>query len=66
LIFTDGLTEARNFAGEEFGEQRLSECLLNYSGRSAAELRANILNAVRDFCGNKFDDDAALIVVIPE
>jgi sigma-B regulation protein RsbU (phosphoserine phosphatase) len=66
LIFTDGLTEARNVAGEEFGERRLSECLVNYSGRSAAELRANILSAVRDFCGNKFDDDAALLVVIPE
>ena len=66
LIFTDGLTEARNIAGEEFGERRLIECLLNYSGRSAPELRANILREVTHFCGNKFDDDAALIVVIAD
>jgi sigma-B regulation protein RsbU (phosphoserine phosphatase) len=66
LIFTDGLTEARNSAGEEFGERRLIECLLKYSGRSAAELRANILSEVTRFCGNKFDDDAALIVVIAD
>jgi sigma-B regulation protein RsbU (phosphoserine phosphatase) len=66
LIFTDGLTEARNSVGEEFGEERLSECLLDYRGRSAAELRANILKEVTNFCGNKFDDDAALIVVIAD
>ena len=27
LLFTDGVTEARNADDEEFGEQRLQECL---------------------------------------
>ena len=35
LLFTDGVTEARNASGEEFGEQRLQECLRAYRGRNA-------------------------------
>lgn len=66
LLFTDGVTEARNPAGEEFGEKRLQECLRSYRDRNAAELRTLILNEVTRFCTNNFDDDAALMVVIAE
>ena len=66
LLFTDGVTEARNAAGEEFGEQRLQECLRGFRGRNAAELRAIVLDEVREFCNCKFDDDAALMVVIAD
>ena len=66
LLFTDGVTEARNASGEEFGEERLEECLRTYRGRNAAELRTIILNEVTQFCGDHFDDDAALMVVIAE
>ncbi len=31
LLFTDGVTEARNASGEEFGEQRLQECFASVS-----------------------------------
>ena len=66
LLFTDGVTEARNAIGEEFGDKRLQECVRAYRGRSAAELRTTILNEVTQFCGDNFDDDAALMVVIAE
>jgi len=66
LLFTDGVTEARDAAGEEFGEQRLQECLRAYRGRNAAELRTIILNEVTRFCAHNFDDDAALMVVIAD
>ena len=66
LLFTDGVTEARNAAGEEFGDDRLQECVRAYSGRNAAELRTMILNEVTQFCSDDFDDDAALMVVIAE
>ena len=66
LLFTDGVTEARNSFGDEFGEERLQECLRSYRGRNAAELRTLILNQVTEFCSNNFDDDAALMVVISE
>lgn len=64
LLFTDGVTEARNAAGDEFGEERLQECLRSYAGRSAAELRTLILDEVTEFCAGNFDDDATLMVLI--
>jgi sigma-B regulation protein RsbU (phosphoserine phosphatase) len=64
LLFTDGVTEARNSAGEEFGDERLQERLRSYRGRSACELRTLILNDVTEFCGGNFDDDATLMVLI--
>lgn len=66
LLFTDGVTEARNDSGEEFGEDRLLECLRSYRGDNAAELRTLILNEVKEFCLDHFDDDAALMVVIAD
>ena len=66
LLFTDGVTEARNAAGEEFGEERLEECLRLYGGRNAAELRTLILDEVTEFCAGDFDDDATLMVLIAE
>jgi sigma-B regulation protein RsbU (phosphoserine phosphatase) len=64
LLFTDGVTEARNADGEEFGEQRLLDCLRSYAGSNAAELRTLILNDVTAFCHSNFDDDATLMVLI--
>ena len=66
LLFTDGVTEARDASGEEFGEERLQQCVRSYRGCNAEELRTLILNEVTNFCGNNFDDDAALMVVIAD
>jgi phosphoserine phosphatase RsbU/P len=66
LLFTDGVTEARDASGEEFGEHRLQECLRSYRGKNAAELRTRILNDVTEFCAGDFEDDATLMVVIAE
>jgi len=66
LLFTDGVTEARDASGDEFGEHRLQECLRAFRGSNAAELRTQILNEVRQFCADDFDDDATLMVVIAE
>jgi sigma-B regulation protein RsbU (phosphoserine phosphatase) len=64
LLFTDGVTEARNAEGEEFGDQRLLECLRSYVGCNAAELRMLILDAVTEFCDGNFDDDATLMILV--
>jgi len=66
LLFTDGVTEARDASGEEFGEHRLEQCLRSYHGRNAAELRALILKEVTEFCSDHFDDDATLLAVIAD
>lgn len=58
LLYTDGVTEAENAAGEAFGMDRLLDCLRRHSGQDVRELPNAILNAVRSFCGetSPFDD----------
>jgi sigma-B regulation protein RsbU (phosphoserine phosphatase) len=66
LLFTDGVTEARDASGEEFGEQRLEKLLRSYRGHNAAELRTLIMKAVAEFSSDHFDDDATLLAVIAD
>jgi sigma-B regulation protein RsbU (phosphoserine phosphatase) len=63
LLFTDGLTEAVNAIGEQFGEQRLIQLARDHRHQSAEELKETIFTAAGEFCGNTFRDDAALMVV---
>jgi serine phosphatase RsbU (regulator of sigma subunit) len=65
-LFTDGLTEACNADGEEFGEPRLRDLLIAGRNLSPAEIQQRILNTVSEFCGNRFRDDAALMVIAVE
>ena len=63
VLFTDGLTEARNAAGEEFGESRLQQAVVEHRGCSAPALHARVVEAVSVFTGGPLQDDATLIVV---
>jgi phosphoserine phosphatase RsbU/P len=66
LLFTDGVTEASNGDGEEFGEPRLLGLLRENCSASAADLQKLILEAVGDFCRHNFHDDATLIAIAVE
>jgi sigma-B regulation protein RsbU (phosphoserine phosphatase) len=63
VFYTDGVTEAGNRLGEEFGMERLSATVRSGSSLSAEDLMTKIYNAAADFCGDKFDDDVTLLVV---
>jgi len=63
VFYTDGVTEAENRRGEEFGMERLSATVLQSSSLSAEELSDNIYNAAADFCGDDFNDDMTILVV---
>ena len=63
LLFTDGLTEARNSAGEEFGEARLQELVQREARRNARELQKIIMDRMTWFCSGQFSDDAALMIL---
>src|SRR5216683_1744911 len=63
VFYTDGVTEAENRLGEEFGMERLSATVRSGSSLSAEDLMSNIYNAAADFCGDKFGDDVTLLVV---
>jgi sigma-B regulation protein RsbU (phosphoserine phosphatase) len=62
LLFTDGVTEARNEYGEEFGEDRLIGLLTEHRGLDADDLQRALMQAVFEFSGGDFHDDATLIV----
>jgi sigma-B regulation protein RsbU (phosphoserine phosphatase) len=62
LLFTDGVSEAENAAGEEFGEARLLEALRAGAGLPAPALLASILEALEAFAGSGLQDDVTLLV----
>src|SRR5260370_29705197 len=63
VMFTDGLSEAVDGDGEEFGEKRLTEASQCNRQLSAEALRRCLLDRVTDFCGGEFGDDATVLVI---
>jgi sigma-B regulation protein RsbU (phosphoserine phosphatase) len=62
LIFSDGITEACNVSGEEFGDDRLGELLRDLRNLSAAHVCEAILAQVTQFArGCPQADDLTLI-----
>jgi sigma-B regulation protein RsbU (phosphoserine phosphatase) len=63
LLFTDGITEARDESGEEFGEERLIRLAVDNRRLDAHELQAVVTRAVASFAGDCFHDDATLVAL---
>ena len=61
-LFTDGVTEAVNQEGEEFGEERLIGVLCEHRRQSAATVLEATTRVVQKFGGNDQADDLTLIV----
>jgi sigma-B regulation protein RsbU (phosphoserine phosphatase) len=66
ILFTDGITEARNAIDEEFGEERLVADAVAHRDCSAPALQARLADRVTAFTGGQFQDDATLIVLAAE
>jgi len=63
IIYTDGITEAKNGANEEFGEKRLIEAIKQASASSAEEMANNIIDAVTKHTnGLAPNDDRTLLI----
>ena len=64
IVFSDGVTEAVNTAGEEFGEQRLAACVEDLGHLSPADQVARIMDAVQTFAtgARQADDITALVL----
>jgi sigma-B regulation protein RsbU (phosphoserine phosphatase) len=61
--FTDGITEALNGDGEEFGEKRLEQVLMRHAGESAGEICRQVLATLDRFAdGASRRDDETLVV----
>ncbi len=64
VIYTDGVTEARNQRGEQFGESRLLSSLQMRKGERASSTLAAIMKNLDDFVGTavQHDDITCLVV----
>ncbi|MBA2379345.1 MAG: SpoIIE family protein phosphatase [Blastocatellia bacterium] len=64
VIYTDGITEAANSAGEEYGQERFAERILECRDLPAKKMIDHIRKGVADFTDRKFlDDDGTLFIV---
>ncbi|MCT7988681.1 MASE1 domain-containing protein [Laspinema sp. D6] len=64
IVYTDGITEAENIEGVQYGLHRLTELAGQQQGRSATEILEVILADVRKFMGEqKVYDDITLLVL---
>jgi serine phosphatase RsbU (regulator of sigma subunit)/predicted enzyme related to lactoylglutathione lyase len=61
-LYTDGITESFNQAGEEFGESRLVAALRKARNLSSQDLLASVIEEVQRFGREEQHDDITLIV----
>jgi serine phosphatase RsbU (regulator of sigma subunit)/catechol 2,3-dioxygenase-like lactoylglutathione lyase family enzyme len=61
-LYTDGVTEAFDDAGEEFGEERLVDALRRHCDRPPETLLSCLVDEVRSFSPHEQHDDLTLIV----
>jgi len=62
VLYTDGITEAFNDRGEDFGEARLIESFQRHGDCRPQQLLAAILEDVRQFSPEEQQDDRTLLV----
>jgi sigma-B regulation protein RsbU (phosphoserine phosphatase) len=64
ILYTDGLIEAMDRNGEEFGFEQFQECFKNASGTTADEVLDSIMKELESFtAGTSATDDITLIAV---
>ena len=63
MLYTDGITEATNAEGEEFGESRLLDTLGSHSHLPVEPLLQAVVGAVQQFSsGSEQQDDITLVI----
>ncbi|MDX1960373.1 MAG: SpoIIE family protein phosphatase [Leptospiraceae bacterium] len=65
FLYTDGLIEATSPEGEEFGEHRVSELILQNHDLPARELTKKLLKVLSNYSGMKkgFEDDITFVAI---
>jgi sigma-B regulation protein RsbU (phosphoserine phosphatase) len=64
FLFTDGIYEATNAGGEEYGQERLLQAVRKRIRKTPEELFEDLLREAREFSGSReFEDDVCLVGV---
>jgi sigma-B regulation protein RsbU (phosphoserine phosphatase) len=65
IFYTDGLVEARNAQGQDYGDARLRRAVARAAGsRTAREVRDSILGDLSNFKGDEEQADDITVVVV--
>ncbi|MFQ5816730.1 MAG: SpoIIE family protein phosphatase [Terriglobia bacterium] len=64
VFYTDGITEATNPAGEDFGLARLEKTVVEHAGASVEELSHCILDAVTAFTAGCYQADDVTLMIL--
>jgi serine phosphatase RsbU (regulator of sigma subunit) len=64
VLFSDGVTEAENVEGEQFGDERLASCLADVRGRPAKEVLDAVQRGLAAFCGTSAASDDVTVMVV--
>jgi len=64
VLYTDGINEAQNAEGEQFGAERLVKIILEHGYRSPVELRDAIVNSVEIFSEDQEQCDDITVMVV--
>ena len=62
ILYTDGVTEPGSADGEEFGEQRMLNCLELHRGLSSSHIVSAVIDEVRRYAPDEQLDDITLII----
>ena len=62
LLFTDGITEAANAAGEMFSQERLAQALNKYADLPVGKLRDKIIEEVTSYQEEQLDDMTLVVI----
>lgn len=66
LIFTDGICEARDRTGREFGRQRIQDALKQLTHLPLDRMTQEIIDRVKSYMeGSNFEDDFTLLAIEP-
>jgi phosphoserine phosphatase RsbU/P len=63
VLYTDGITEASQPDGEQFGEEGLIRVLEGLAEERPSKWNAKLLHDVKSFCHSRLQDDATLITI---
>jgi len=63
LLYTDGVSEATNANGEEFGSEKLEMLMATADHQGLSEHYAQLMNNVRNHAAGKLTDDATLLLI---
>lgn len=64
VLYTDGITEANDSKGEEFGYENLERTILEVKNRGAKEIQEHLISRLYDYSGTtEINDDFTTMIV---